>query len=161
MSLCFSPVAAVMMQGRDGRWNVEFPSRDSVELTRLSAEGGDSGGNGDFGYDSDGTCDDGFWTGRLRDELATAVEPGKAVVRRGGLVGGEYRDPDLKTFAYWYTACVQDLRTRPSVPSGNVQEEWCSDDGSSVCGVDGDRLGGVGGSWTPRSEALFWSALGG
>lgn len=41
---------------------------------------------------------------------------------------GRYKNPRVKTFAWWYAAVAQDERRCPSVDAGFVEEE-SSDDG--------------------------------
>lgn len=77
----------------------------------------------------EGDEDDGFWSGRLRDEPVESVDSvGMAVVVSGGRPGGppRYRDPVMKTFAFWQAAVAKERRHVSTMGSGLVAEELFS-----------------------------------
>jgi len=77
----------------------------------------------DSGYSSDG-----FWSGRLRDRRVAEQVGCRTVARVSGDLGEcQYRDPGVKTFAWWQAALCQQERERVVVTPGCVLEEVGSD----------------------------------
>ncbi len=89
----------------------------------------------DSGYSSDG-----FWSGRLRDRRV-AEEVGCRTVARASGDGGDcqYRDPKVKTFAWWQAALRQKERERVIMKPGYVLEEVGSDAEEPADGGDQRR----------------------
>ncbi len=94
-----------------------------VEVDDEFHAGTGSASDSDSGYSSDG-----FWSGRLRDRKVTEQAGCRTVARVSGDVGEcQYRDPKVKTFAWWQAALAQKERERVVVQPGCVLEESASD----------------------------------
>ena len=78
------------------------------------------GYDGWSGYES--SSSDGFWSGRLR---STPVREGgsEMSLRRHDLDECQYRDPVLKTFAYWHAATIRERWCGRVVTPGTVEED--------------------------------------
>ncbi len=106
----------------------------------------------DSGYSSDG-----FWSGRLRDrEVREEVGCRTVVGASRDLDEGQYRDPMIKTFAWWQAAFCQKERDRVTMKPGHILEEVASDsDGSIGSGGSGQKRDDDGGS--DSEEEIEWT----
>jgi len=95
---------------------------------------------GDHDGDGGGSDDDGFWSGRLVDRHVEG-----AGRRRTDLDECQYRDPTIKTFAWWQAAMVRDERNCATLQPGLVLEEEVSESEDSMKTED---------SWQRRKHDL-------
>lgn len=94
---------------------------------------------------------DGFWSGRLRDRRVAEQVGCRVVTRAGvGVEESRYRDPRVKTFAWWQAALCQKERERAIVKPGQVLGEVGSDaeSGSQRRSRDDEDEGEM--EWTGR-----------
>jgi len=117
----------------------------------------DHGGGGAGGVGGQSDDDDGFWSGRLRDRrVAEQVGCRTVVGARDDLGEGRFRDPNVKTFAWWQAALCHQERERVIMKPGHILEGEVSDsDGSIGSGGSGQKRDDDGGSeeeveWTGR-----------
>lgn len=83
---------------------------------------------GDEGYESDSS--DGFWSGRLRSVRVDSS--GEAVVGLGDPDGQwQYKNPAVKTFAWWWAAVQNEERREWLTTPGWVEELDSDSDGEA------------------------------